>query len=306
MQDDVLDRLITQVEIIKDNPYYDRIKSFLVEIKSLLYQVNDSISDNVQKMPGAAKKIYKVTEATEAATNEILDAVDNVLKRIDNALDNYSKLTKIIHDDRVIVLETINTTIQFLTANIEKEEIIAYLDEFREKYEFRSDNNLEFNNLIADSKEILTNITNDSTQIMMSSQVQDITSQQLAAVNHTLESVAEKLKKILFAIDVIEKEGLMPAMEHNEVTKNISTLHREIAFDPDAVNAIINKETRQSDIDDLMKKHIEGTITDDDMKEAVSNDDIDDLLNNFSAFNPTEETVTEELSQDDISALFGL
>lgn len=306
MQEDVLDRLLDQVEVIKDNPYYERIKSFLVEIKSLLVQVNDSISDNVEKMPGAAKKIYKVTEATEAATNEILDAVDNVLLRVDSILNNYNKLTKIIQDDRVAVLETVNTAIQFIEAAVDKDEIIEFLKEFRDKYENKNEKSLELNSVIEDSRQILNNISNDSTQIMMSSQVQDITSQQLAAVNHTLETIQGKLKKILFAIDVIEKEGLMPAIEQNESEKSLSTMHRDIVFDPNAINSIINKETKQDEIDALMQKHAAGEVTEQDLEEQVSNDDIDDLLNNFAAFSTTDETVTDDMSQDDINALFGM
>lgn len=306
MQEDVLDRLLDQVEVIKDNPYYERIKSFLVEIKSLLVQVNDSISDNVEKMPGAAKKIYKVTEATEAATNEILDAVDNVLLRVDSILNNYNKLTKIIQEDRVAVLDTVNTAIQFIEAGVDKDEVIEFLKEFRDKYENKNEKSLELNTVIEDSRQILNNISNDSTQIMMSSQVQDITSQQLAAVNHTLETIQGKLKKILFAIDVIEKEGLMPAIEQNESEKSLSTMHRDIVFDPNAINSIINKETKQDEIDALMQKHAAGEVTEQDLEESVSNDDIDSLLNNFAAFSATDETVTDDMSQDDINALFGM
>ena len=306
MQEDVLDRLLDQVEVIKDNPYYDKIKSFLVEIKSLLVQVNESISDNVEKMPGAAKKIYKVTEATEAATNEILDAVDSVLLKVDSILNNYNKLTKIIQEDRVAVLDTVNTAIQFIEADVNKEEVVAFLMEFRDKYENKNEKSLELNSVIDDSREILNNISNDSTQIMMSSQVQDITSQQLAAVNHTLETIQGKLKKILFAIDVIEKEGLMPANEYNENENSLSTMHRDIVFDPNAINSIINKETKQDEIDALMQKHAAGAVSEEDLIETVSNDDIDDLLNNFASFSTTEETVTEDMSQDDINALFGM
>lgn len=306
MQEDVLDRLLDQVEVIKDNPYYDKIKSFLVEIKSLLVQVNESISDNVEKMPGAAKKIYKVTEATEAATNEILDAVDSVLLKVDSILNNYNKLTKIIQEDRVAVLDTVNTAIQFIEADVNKEEVVAFLMEFRDKYENKNEKSLELNSVIEDSREILNNISNDSTQIMMSSQVQDITSQQLAAVNHTLETIQGKLKKILFAIDVIEKEGLMPANEYNENENSLSTMHRDIVFDPNAINSIINKETKQDEIDALMQKHAAGAVSEEDLIETVSNDDIDDLLNNFASYSTTDETVSDDMSQDDINALFGM
>ena len=232
--------------------------------------------------------------------------MDNVLLRVDSILNNYNKLTKIIQDDRVAVLDTVNTAIQFIEASVDKEEIIEFLKEFRDKYENRNEKSLELNSVIEDSRQILNNISNDSTQIMMSSQVQDITSQQLAAVNNTLETIQGKLKKILFAIDVIEKEGLMPAIEQNESEKSLSTMHREIVFDPNAINSIINKETKQDEIDALMQKHAAGAVSEEDLIETVSNDDIDDLLNNFAAFNSTEETVSEDMSQDDINALFGM
>jgi chemotaxis regulatin CheY-phosphate phosphatase CheZ len=307
MQEDVLEKMISQIEIIKDNPYYGKIKSFLLEIRRLLNQVNDVINDNVQKMPGAAKKIYKVTEATEAATNEILDAVDSVLKRIDEASENFAKIVKVISDDKMVVLDAINTAIQFINADVDKNEIINYLTEFRFSYANKNEKIVEFNKIIEESHTILTNIINDSTQIMMSSQVQDITSQQLAAVNHTLETIQNKLKQILFAIDTVETEGLMPAMEYYENTTNVSTLHREIAFDPDAVKAITNKESKQNDVDDLINKHNSGTITEEDMKQEIDQDDIDALLNSFTSFssNEEEQASAPEMSQDDIDSLFG-
>lgn len=307
MQEEALAVILNKIEALRDNPHYSEIKNFLHEVKNLLQSVNSAIDDNVKKMPGAAKKIFKVTEATENATNEILDAVDNVLRKIDIATENYSKMHKIISNGKMEVLDLINTTIQFINEGVDKPEIIKYLNNFLQKYENDNLVFIEFEKIIEESREILSNIMNDSTQIMMSSQVQDITSQQLAAVNHTLENVQQRLMHVLMIIESVEMNGQLPESHFNEDKSNISHLHRDIAFDPDAVKALSVKESKQDEIDDLFSKFASGeAIEIDTNEEPVSVDDIDDLINSFTSFNKTEEETTDDgMSQDDINALFG-
>jgi hypothetical protein len=103
--------------------------------------------------------------------------------------------------------------------------------------------------------------------------------------------------------------------ERLEEGKNVSHLHRDIAFDPDAVKAITSKETRQNDVDDLISKVESGEISEDDINsesdEAMDLDDIDALFGNnsetdTSTFSPDANEVDDsDMSQDDIDALFG-
>ncbi len=303
MQDEVIEKILSKIEVLRDNPHYSDIRNFLREVKFLLQSINSTIDDNVKKMPGAAKKIFKVTEATENATNEILDAVDSVLRKIDIASENYTKMNKIINKGKMEVLDLVSTTIQFLNEGVSQTEIIGYLNDFRQKYENDNEIFIEFNKIIEESKEILSNIMNDSTQIMMSSQVQDITSQQLAAVNHTLENIQGRLLQVLSIIDSVETNGELPQGEFSEDNSNVSKLHREIAFDPEAVNSLSVKETKQNEIDEIMSKFAGGE-TIDLTEDTVSADDIDSLINSFSSFSNNEEEVDDGMSQDDINALF--
>jgi NACalpha-BTF3-like transcription factor len=93
----------------------------------------------------------------------------------------------------------------------------------------------------------------------------------------------------------------------------VSQLHRKIAFDPDAVEAIANKEIRQQKVDEVIEEHTTGALD-----EPV---DMDEINKMFANQNPSteatgniqtpdvakesEEDPFEQFSQDDIDALFG-
>ena len=223
------------------------------------------------------------------------------------ASENYTKMHKIIDNGKTEILDLINTSIQFINEGVDKKEIINYLIEFRQKYENNNLVFIEFDKIIEESRDVLTNIMNDSTQIMMSSQVQDITSQQLAAVNHTLENIQGRLVQVLSIIESVETNGQLPEDSYEEDKSNISKLHRDIAFDPDAVKSLSVKESKQNEIDDLFEKFSSGAAIDiNTIEEDISVEDIDDLINNFASFNTAaEEDTSDGMSQDDINALFG-
>jgi chemotaxis regulatin CheY-phosphate phosphatase CheZ len=95
-------------------------------------------------------------------------------------------------------------------------------------------------------------IKDDANSIMMALQVQDITSQQIAAVNHLLETIQGKLTAIL---SKFQHNGISDiAIEANAYQEktNVTSLHRQVAFDPDAVDALTNRATRQDDVDQLI------------------------------------------------------
>jgi hypothetical protein len=117
-------------------------------------------------------------------------------------------------------------------------------------------NNPQFAEMVKSSNDLLNSIKMDSSSIMMSLQMQDITSQQIAAVNHLLEKVQEKLGGIMLKFQNSEIANI--ASDEPEAAPertNISNLHRPIAFDPDAVDSITNKEFRQSEVDAMISSH---------------------------------------------------
>lgn len=266
-------------------PFLEELFSFVGEIQPLLEEINTSIKDNLSKMPNLSKQLSKVTEATELATNEILDIVDGVFYKLDilnsnlmeiekqkNSLKNiYSELKKLIE-------ENINNSLSF-------EELIKKL----QSLQVQIYNSIAFESYINSMKEMIENIRNDSTSIMLSLQVQDITSQQIAAVNHLLNTVQSKLNSLLNKF----QPGEIGKMTNNfSETTNVSELHRVIAFDPDAVDSLSGNSARQDEIDKLFEQN----VIDENWNEKI----VEKKLNE----NQVQQDSDEKISQSDIDLLF--
>ena len=148
---------------------------------------------------------------------------------------------------------------------------------------------------------------------MMALQVQDITSQQIAAVNNLLEtlqtklsSITDRLKNTEFAVFSLEN-----ATEKHQFDSRTSNLHRTIAFDPDAVDALANTTSRQQDVDDLMKHMNESPEEFSrehqsfDSTQAQDDDDEDIDIDALFAANTSNNNNADDDDEDiDIDALF--
>ncbi len=211
-------------------PVIHSLLDFMKETVPLLENINQSIAESTNKIPKASHHIADVTNATELATTEILDLVDTIsdgLQKIENEVN--------------AVLET-------------EKESITYIDEV---IELVKDNSKAVEKLLVlkdklDSKKVITNlieniskIRDDAYNITISLQVQDITSQQLAAVNHLIESVQDKLSSLVSNLSEAE---LKEIQSHNPET------FENVTFDPDAK---YSKETAKQDMADtlVIEKH---------------------------------------------------
>lgn len=318
-------------------PFLEEIFIFVSEIEPLLEEINVSIAENLKKMPSATKQLSKVTEATELATTEIMDILDNLTYKSDVISRNLNQLRE-IKDHQIQasskLLEIIHKGIQ---AN---ENLNDYLPEISKAMEMIKENEAtQFDKTINETNSILDSINMDSSSIMMSLQVQDITSQQLAAVNHLIETVQEKLMKIIEKFEKTSIDTLIQKPD-TESDTNVSKLHRDIAFDPDAVKTTKEKEGMQSSVDELIKMHKvelnneeppEHTLQDE-IDKLVAKDlneieyeevDFDSLKKQFESENNAQiadnvtvdqneqiedinmDNLDEPFSQDDIDALFG-
>lgn len=301
----MISNFIKKLEGNKDiNPYYHEIINFVDEIRKLLENVNNSIDENVKKMPGASKKLFKVTEATEQATTEILDAVDGLMNKVDLAKSKIQSLNSTLTKERRIGLELINK----MTAAIKNgDDMTPFLAEMEKISQNISENHnaaKSEDEFVIEVNDLIDSISNESTQIMMSSQVQDITSQQLAAVNFILETIQEKLVKIIHLLDTKVERKITAAEEHHNLDTNVTNLHRQIAFDPDAINAIHNKDKRQDIVEEIVEKHKAGTLTEQDLAEELKTDDIFYDKDQVPAFSDRAHHESDEIDIDDIDALF--
>lgn len=270
-------------------PFLEELFLFVSEIKPLLDEINISIQDNLKKMPSAAKQLSKVTEATEMATTEIMDIVDGIIFKTDVISSNLEKIKNIIQYQQPIPLKIIDIISSGIKNNTATEELanqlIVAINELKNR-----DINLE-DDIFKSTTELINTIKDDSTSIMMSLQVQDITSQQIAAVNHLLETIQNKLSNILHKFQNSEMSNILEHKGSKERT-NVTDMHRKIAFDPNAVESIDFKESRQDEVDALLSQLLENKQENNETKidENISTDINEDLT---------------QISQDDIDALFG-
>jgi chemotaxis regulatin CheY-phosphate phosphatase CheZ len=211
------------------------------------------VADNLNKMPNASEQLSKVTQANEMATVEIMDVVDGILFK----LDLLEKNSKAFFDNKGT---TINNSIKLLdilkrgilNGSDMKPAIHVINNTIKSLEDLNSDVTKEY---LGDNKRMYNEIRNDSNSIIMALQIQDITAQQIAAVNHMLGTIQNKLITILQHFQSTNIEDLVKSDVNIDYSVNVSTLHREIAFDPNAVEALNKDTNRQQNVDDLINSH---------------------------------------------------
>jgi len=219
-------------------PVIHSLGEFMKETVPLLENINQSIAESTAKIPKATNQIQSVTSATELATTEILDLVDSL-------------------NTDLIAIE--RTMFDILTKEKDKEDFLLSLVPLlkKENAELFIKDFLYKNSSSEKLGELLLQVgkmKNDSNSITISLQVQDITAQQLATVNHLIESVQEKLASLIEDFDNTK------ILDNHEIN-----LPENASFDPNArysksaipqqeVDTIFNQKsqkTSQAEIDKL-------------------------------------------------------
>lgn len=130
--------------------------------------------------------------------------------------------------------------------------------------ELKNDENSE---KIKALNEVVANIENDSSRITISLQVQDITAQQLASVNHLIDSVQNKLSSLLFELGK-QQDRPIPIFDPASVSEQDSdyafsdgTFNENARYDrttekQELVDTLVqeNTKTSQEEIDKLFAK----------------------------------------------------
>jgi chromosome segregation ATPase len=224
-------------------PILQSLIDFMGEIIPLLENINTSISDSTNQMPKVSHQINNVTSATELATTEILDLVDeisNELNDIDQAVNKIMEM----NEERD---KKFNEILKEVKGN---EKAIELLNEYKTIS--------TYDETFTIIREVLSKISNDAFKITMSLQVQDITSQQLSAVNHLIESVNSRLT------------GLVKEIDSSEIKKEFGSLQWEAAdnahFDGNA--SYIDRKDKQKEVDKIIS----------DQKQVASQEEIDKLF----------------------------
>lgn len=268
-------------------PFLEELFSFIGEIQPLLEEINKSIKENLSKMPNLSKQLSKVTEATELATNEILDIIDGIFYKLDILASGVDTVENKIGNVDNFITEFNQILKSKENQELNSDEFISKVTKLFENFKFEFHKELKLGNF----KEIIENIRADSTSIMLALQVQDITSQQIAAVNHLLNTVQNKLSTL---IQKFESSDVHKVVSEAAETVNVSKLHREVAFDPDAVETLVGNTTKQDEIDKIFEQ---GLLIE-------HNDTVDSGPKEVSSSSTNVVDESETISQSDIDALF--
>ncbi|ROL56698.1 hypothetical protein D9V84_06620 [Bacteroidetes/Chlorobi group bacterium Naka2016] len=268
-------------------PFLEELFSFVGEIQPLLEEINKSIKENLSKMPNLSKQLSKVTEATELATNEILDIIDGIFYKLDILASGVDTIENEIGNVDKFITEFNQILKSKENQELNSDEFISKVSKLFENFKFEFHKELNFGNF----KEIIENIRADSTSIMLALQVQDITSQQIAAVNHLLNTVQNKLGTL---IQKFESSDVHKVVSEAAETVNVTKLHREVAFDPDAVETLVGNTTKQDEIDKIFEQGL-----------SIEQDNIVNRRPKEVSSNPTNVVdESDTISQSDIDALF--
>lgn len=219
-------------------PIIQSLLDFMSETVPLLENINASISESTTKIPKATNQINNVTSATELATTEILDIIDLISSDIIEIEKQLEEIFKVKEEKSKIIKK--------IRKMVKDKEVIKLLN----KYEKLDDITSQYNQI----SELTTKIKDNSYNITLSLQVQDITSQQLAAVNHLISSVQEKLASLILNLeetsinDIDSTTIVVPKGSHFDPNANYSKSDGR----QDIVDSIVsNHKTSQDEIDKL-------------------------------------------------------
>lgn len=205
-------------------PIIQSIIDFMSETVPLLEDINTSISDSTNKIPKAKDQIDNVTNATELATTEILDTVDLISAEIEK-IENELKTIQAKEEERKMVWEQIK---EVLNQSPNSAGLI-------ERYEAIENIYIIIPRLLI----VFSKTKNDVNNIALSLQVQDITSQQLASVNHLIESVRQRLASLVMHLDESDIKDI----------ESIQTIIPDTAaFNPDAIYTKSREKQEAADI----------------------------------------------------------
>lgn len=210
-------------------PIIQKIIDFMRDTVPILENVNNSIQYSTSKIPKAALQINSVTNATEIATGEILDTVDSMFVDIVEMKKDLTEIRGSLNDETNRTPEgKAAVDLTAMSAKIDKlESSVGKLEEA-------------------------------ATSITISLQVQDITAQQLASVNHLIQSIQQKLSSLLIDFGTEEEFNLS---DEEESTKH-ATFNPDARYDKsgqnqqlaDSLVSSTQTHTSQDEIDKLFAK----------------------------------------------------
>jgi len=220
-------------------PSIQKLVDFINEMSPLLVHINNSIEESNAKIPKATDHITDVTNATELATTEILDLIDTISS---NTFDLSNALNLVVKNetDSNNLLKELG---ELVSDNPRAVELVNILVEKNTLVEFKKH-----------ADDIVQKIQMDSTNIAIALQVQDITTQQLSAVNHLIISVQKRLSSLMFELseDQIKKVDNSHNIEiPTDTNFDMNASYIKQVSSQDEIDVIIKNTASQDEIDKL-------------------------------------------------------
>ncbi len=224
-------------------PGIQKLIDFIQEMAPLLVHINQSIEESNSQIPQATDHISDVTNATELATTEILDLIDAISTNSFELVNILNETSKKEEEGKELLKELA----ELVSDNEKAQELITKIG-----------TKISISQQKSTITKILDKIQMDATNIAIALQVQDITTQQLSAVNHLIISVQKRLSGLMYELSDDAE------IKHLEEEEDI-VVPTDTNFDMNA--SFIKKQTSQDEIDKL----INGSNN-------TSQDDIDKLF----------------------------
>ncbi len=264
-------RLLEKIEELKQlfsmqqqfSTFLEDLFAFLEEIIPLSNELSDSLAESTSKMPFATRQLDNVTQATEMATTEILTLLEEMMSKIEHMTETLQK-----RDEKLKGYLKLEDTLTSLLKKVIGKEQKEFWSQFRTLQKEKKKILEEFSTENKEMVGVLNVLNDQANNIMLALQVQDITSQQIASVNHVLLNIKERLENLLRHFGPQKTESTEVAFENNTT------------FDPDARFEFTGE------------------------KQKLADEVIETVLNNSGTL-PSEDAPDEPVSASDIDALFG-
>lgn len=207
-----------------------QLLSMLRALMPVLDNIKNAVENSSSKIPKATEQLSTVTQATENATMEILNLLDDISRRIE-LVQGALQIT----EDELSRKRTAAASLTTLFESFPEEQRKAFASAAPD-WEVLTDLAPQVAAL-TQSRADLSEISSVSMNIAMALQVQDITSQQIESVRHQIESVRMQLSHV-----VGQYEG--------KIDNDMPVVPIKKPFDDEATYT--KDESRQADADDII------------------------------------------------------
>jgi hypothetical protein len=180
----------------QDPRLVENLLGVITGLVPLLASVKLSIEESSGHIPKASNQLTSVTKATESATVEILNVLDAMTRKMERAESGLAHLKELLARRRVLDAQ-VGECLNGLSATSGSTPAFEALRTAWEESQRESPEGDPF----ASIETSLGESKMDSMNIAMALQVQDITSQQIAGVVHTIETVRQKLLDVLDTVN---------------------------------------------------------------------------------------------------------